>query len=403
MGHFVRKHGFISWPALIADVVAEMTANGFTQVFNANDVYTLEAGPDVDPLALTQPWRIRFDAGYTEFKYLPPITTPKDVIMDNQFVKITDVPDDVAGRLQCQTKRVSSFGKIYVGTPIQLADDGSAAFYSPTTRIYDKYLRKVTEIYPGKLYTQIPESAYNFNQTSGISTPSDDFVPGNMDTIFNSIDMNPCNPCTYTLSISDHGFALSVVSEGKSLGTGNFWMCCQRLVDSKTGSVFTDGHSPVVCLYHIDVLDTESTIVVRGDNNAIIPDCLVYDLSRYDNMNMIIIRESDVYAPALPVPVNQNNQYIGMMMNQNKLISISKSDEYIVNFPDGVTTDRNFYPNKRIDMVGFISAQCIAESSVFTITLHEEATQRTYMAQRANVGFMEGSRMVIQKTGQGID
>lgn len=403
MGHFVRKHGFVSWPALIADVVTEMTANGFTLAFSGTDVYTLEAGPTVDPLAATQPWRIHFDAAFFEYKYVPPITTNAIVNVDNEFVKIVDAPEDAAGRLICQTKRVTNYGKIYVGTPIQLPDDGTTTFYSPTVRIYDKYLRKVTEIYPGKLYTQIPMTAYNFDQTSEISHPADDFVPGNIDTIFNSIDMNACNPCTYTLSISDHGFALSVVSEGKSLGTGNFWMCCQRLVDSKTGAVNVDGHSPVVCLYHIDALDADSTSYVTGDDNVFVPDCLSFDLHRQNNMNMIIVREADVYAPNLPVPVNQSNQYINMLMNQNKMISISKTDEYIVNFPDGITTDRHFYPNLRIDMVGFISAQVIAESSVFPITLHEEPTQRTYIAQRSNVGYMEGSRMVMQKSGQGID
>lgn len=403
MGHFVRKHGFVSWPALIADVVTEMSNNGFNLVFTGVDKYTLEATATVDPLAATQPWRIHFDAAYFEYKYLPPISTDQVVNVDNEFVKIVDVPEDVSGRLRCQTKRVTDYGKIYVGTPIQLPDDGSVASYSPTIRMYDKYLRKVTEIFPGQLYTQIPTTAYNFDQTSEISHPSDDFVPGNIDTIFNSIDMNPCNPCTYTLAISDHGFVLSVVSESKALGTGNFWMNCQRLVDSKTGEIFTTGHSPVVCLYHIDVLDTETTTFVLGDNNVFIPDCLSFNLARYDNTNMIIIRESDVYAPNLPVPVNQSNQYINGIWNANKQLSISKTDEYIVNFPDGITTDRHFYPNMRIDMVGFISAQVIAESSVFPITLHEEPTQRTYIAQRSNVGYMEGSRMVMQKSGQGID
>ena len=66
-GFVVQENGFVKAGDLIRAVVANMEANGFVRMFPAapiNDpapnsfVVTLEAGPTVDQLSATQPWRI---------------------------------------------------------------------------------------------------------------------------------------------------------------------------------------------------------------------------------------------------------------------------------------------------------------------------------------------------------
>ena len=67
----VERTGFMNYKTAIHNVIVDMIANGFVQKFpatpyninnipNAGEIIVLEAGPDVDPLYATQPWRVAF-------------------------------------------------------------------------------------------------------------------------------------------------------------------------------------------------------------------------------------------------------------------------------------------------------------------------------------------------------
>lgn len=86
-----EKEGFVNCTDLLVSIANSLAAHGFVQKFPANiitnvdEIVTLEAGPTVDVLSVTQPWRIRFE-----------LTTAKTL-------------------------------QVNVGTAIQLPDDGSVS------------------------------------------------------------------------------------------------------------------------------------------------------------------------------------------------------------------------------------------------------------------------------------
>lgn len=84
-GTSIERHGFVSCKNLTDQLVADLIANGFVlkfpQTFTAGGAAptaTLEAGANVDPLAATQPWRIRIEGSDTgiAFNVAPPLQLP---------------------------------------------------------------------------------------------------------------------------------------------------------------------------------------------------------------------------------------------------------------------------------------------------------------------------------------
>lgn len=88
----IEKNGLVGLLALGRDIMTQMLANGFTEVSGAtidqNTTFAaFEAGANVDPLAATQPWRIR---------------------------------------MECSGS-TTGFVRLNVGTPLQIADDRSVS------------------------------------------------------------------------------------------------------------------------------------------------------------------------------------------------------------------------------------------------------------------------------------
>ena len=76
--------GFSDHQTLVNTIMTEMAANGFDVIFPIGGLTgssysaTLEASLTVDPLAATQPWRIRFDADGTSVKVFAATSTQLD-------------------------------------------------------------------------------------------------------------------------------------------------------------------------------------------------------------------------------------------------------------------------------------------------------------------------------------
>ena len=375
--------------------------------------FTLEAGPLVDPLAATQPWRIHLDGSYIEDmqltygprqfsayggpsdasvvhpRYTPDVTLTADTLDPTKFL--------------AKTSKVQKFGKIIVGTPIQLPDDGTVATYNLSKKDSDKYGRYVDVVTPGQLYTMLNVDVYTLHATSEVTSQIDTNYIGSDYTVMSNLDINAARPITYTISVSNHGVIVNIKTDAKDAGDGNIWYCIQRLADAKTGEILVEGHSPVVCLFQMQPIDNDSITLVREGQAQ--PAEIVrvnYEITRKSVMNMIVVRENDVIAPTNPVPVNQNYAYIGGIWNYNKQISLSNKDEYIISIPDGLNTHRHFYPNKRVDMVGFISANVIAEGVDASVSMHGETKPRKYKAQRTTIGYTEGGRMLMLVEGGGV-
>lgn len=205
-GFSIQRSGFTRVPELFYAIQADMVANGFLGKFPAGAPaapvagqpyapfkITLEAGPTIDPLNATQPWRIQFDA------------------------------------------KADQLGDVIIGTPFQLPNDGTTSFMDGDFA--------GTNFPMGILTTPT-----NTDLNASGADPTNRFI-GRGQRI-KTIQQALSYPMSYRLSITDHGMALFVWEEGSDADAKNFsWFVCQRPVDHITGVPLQAGHCPLVCLF----------------------------------------------------------------------------------------------------------------------------------------------------------
>lgn len=207
-GFVVERNGYTTAGALVRAVIADMIANGFVKKFPTGEIpstgtelfrATLEAGPNVDPLNATQPWRVTFDLLHEQ-------------------------------RLM-----------VYVATPTQLTNEGTVATELGTSATV------ATDIIGG-----VGDALGSTGLTvAGVYSPTtDDSTKGLINRVIRVGDKGPSYPLSYRLVITPRGFWLGVWEEAVSTETASFfnWMLVQRPVDRVTGTVLTTGKAPVFCV-----------------------------------------------------------------------------------------------------------------------------------------------------------
>jgi hypothetical protein len=362
--------------------------------------YILEAGSEVDPLNAEQPWRIAIDAEYEENLPLDKISVDwtsgtisrsLDSGIQDKY-ELVQLQVDGVGHYNLNLQNVKNYGKIYVGTPTQLQDDGTVAVMPMSETQIDPYGRVYDDYTTGLLWTGV----LNYSDTTiEYDAPTDDnFVLAKSYAVTNSLDINKTRPMSYDLVIGDHGVTLTMRSDGRADGKGNYFFAIQRLADAKDGSVLVEGHSPVVALYHQEYIDAENVTEKLKDGSTTVIEGVSYDLIRKYDINMVIVREDDVHTPTKPVPIYENSPYINGIWNKQKQLSINDREEYLIIIPDGLNTYRHLYSNKRMDMIAFCSANIIMEGGIAKVYVHGEPEQREYKAQRASIGYVEGWRLL---------
>lgn len=273
-GFTVERYGYISAPQMIGDIVGDMTANGFSikytnktnQTWNSTalqytDVYQviLEAGPTVDPLAATQPWRILFD---------------------------------VRGAQVCACAMGNPVTLTNTGVIAQIAKAGGAA--DPTPPEWPGILG--TEAYYDPSGTAEKRGKRFIDRTGGImaiSTPA----------------QAAARPMSYRLTITPRGIVLYVWEEGVTEdGRFSSWFLVQRPVDRDTGVVLTTGKCPVFCVYslfgtiykfvvrELDILRPSPSVSATtdtADSNWIIND-----------QQQVAISEGNLYVTTFPSRLN---------------------------------------------------------------------------------------------------
>jgi hypothetical protein len=274
-----EKGPFVSVPELFTSLINDLVDNGFTDIWNngVTDITdataaTLEAGPDVDPLNATQPWRIKLDA------------------------------------------EVSANGFIVLATPLQLPDDGS---------VFDKV---ANEIVAAGTPPTTPENISGFVTNDAID----------------AIEIGPGAPWSYRYVVTDRGFAFTSWQNANPLEETWNAMCVQRLVDAITGKTFTQSHSPVFSLFTFDGGDT---------------------------MTKLVARENDVFAPAEQVTASVNTTYNNGVVNIEKQISMSETNQYYITFPAGFNTTRHLY-NEEMDIMSYTSGGVIAQYNTAQVNVY---------------------------------
>jgi len=191
-------------------------------------------------------------------------------------------------------------------------------------------------------------------------------------------------PLSYRISVSDHGIVLFTWAEAQDRAGDCFnWFCIQRAVDSD-GVVLVDGHAPLWCVFSQDG---------GGGSNL--------DTVDAEGIRKFVVREDDVNAPTESVSAVVPTADSSPIINPIQQVAISESNKYMLNFPQGINTQRYAYPHQ-LDMICYTSADVISQYSEPSLLIYGETQPRTYKAMNANFKDNKGMRMLMLIVGSGI-
>lgn len=209
MGFTVERNNIIGLGPLVRSIMTDLLANGFTEangvaVSESTTLGVFVAGLTVDPLAATQPWRIRLSCGSTQ----------------NMF-------------------------QVHVGTQTNIANDGTV--YSTGVFVQSSSEDTVGQLRRGAV-----------THTSLNTAGEAKFVLWHNNALYNEGDIPPnAKPFAYRLSITPRGIALVAWVEAlDSDGDEFMWFVVQRPVDNNTGTVLTTGRCPVFAVWGVGTAST---------------------------------------------------------------------------------------------------------------------------------------------------
>lgn len=352
MGITIEQTNLISLEVVGRTLMADLLANGFTEVsgetdFSSATVATFEAGATVDPLAATQPWRLRVG-------------------------------------LSASPSNIGSFLDFHVGTETNLPDtlaiisDGlpnSVSYDANTTGHLIGIESSFEDYNENELYTFHAHQVYN----------------NPIDYQNNQIADISSRPMSYRLSISDRGIAFCLWVEGyESEGDMYMWFVIQRPVDNQTGAVLQTGRCPVFCLYSSGGGFPYAQNTTNPDN------CKIYQM---------VVRESDVFRPyghanAGAHNITDNREHHAVL-NPLQQVGIAENNQFVITYPNKFNTTRHLYKHE-LDMIAYTSADVISQFSDIDVTVYGEGTARTYTALNANQPLNTGMRILFLTANGGI-
>lgn len=346
----VERSGYPDLNSMMQQVIEDMVDHGFTVVFPEGYVASdrsdsdievvLQAGVDVDALAETQPWRVKFQT------------------------------------LSSQNCRA------FVGTPLQIADDGTVS----TTRLNSTRVKTSAGEYAltGDFFSgEICATEYLYYSGSA-TIPPDDFISDDTTSPDPSADKGFIsrsnrlgveaeagrgNPLTYRLTITDHGFFLGAFegnfSSGAFAATKNLfnWFLVQRPVNKNTGVPLITGKAPLFC--------------VSGING------------KYRHF---VVRESDISHPSKPVISTEYSEDSFKILNAQKQISITEDKKYIVSFIHNLNTPRFRY-EEELDLVATVSADILIHG--IEVEFSAYGVNRKYISMPGNNNYNTGMRILV--------
>lgn len=340
----IEKNGFTDIVRLAADIGQQLVVAGFVARFPTagltatTSLFTLEAGPTVDPLAATQPWRIRFEA-------------------------------DATGIM------------VSAGTDLQLPDDGTNTKDSGGSSSETRWSGFMGTVGTATTQERWMTRKKLLELTSGSTPPGD---PG-------------ASPFSYRLSVSNHGIALMIWAESRDhIGSSFCWLCVQRPVSNTDGSTLITGKSPVFAVYSLDgggFADSGGVGIPAGpfDNGA----------APSEGIRRFVVREIDVLRPSPSVSAVRHTSDSTAIINSAQQTAISENNRYIITFPNGLNTQRYAYPHE-LDMIAYTSADVISQYSEVQLSVYGEGSPRKYRALNANGVNNTGMRILFLTQGAGI-
>jgi hypothetical protein len=396
----IEKHQFTSMTSLFADIMENMSTNGFT-LLNLND-QTPSGSPDfatatkalfavtdsVDPIAvedtdtehanyaLRQPWRMAFDLDPVKQAIRIYACTPTNIKMNGQAYDISVSKVD---------KRPTS-GQFYRQLTSRsglLTTNSGHTFFS-----------------------NVASDATGVVAITGVdwTAPAQMDEPDNLQYTLRyehfGFDIEKIDkeaiPLSYRMSISDHGIALCVWPEGyDNTGDKFFWFNIQRLVDKDTGAPIIgdeeegiQGKAPLFCVFSM----TGSGGPQENPNIG---------APWIHGAYMFTVREFDIHAPTMPVSATIDTADNTRVFNSVEQVSHYEGNKMVITMLKGFNTQRFIYPHE-MDMVAIVSADVTSQFSDIPVTQYGEPEPRVFKALKANFANNRGARLLMLSKGAGI-
>ena len=338
-GFVVRRSGFVTAGELFLSVVNDMTTNGFKAVFPVAWV------PPTLP-AEKQKFSITMEAGE--------LVDPLNAVA---------APNKQPWRIRLEV--IDAYTATFVvGSQLTLPDNGQQSWLvagsdtaGPLGVVGDKYSS-------GTGIQRKPDPA---KITEGFLNRKNRVMAG-------SVDLSASYPLSYYLAITPRGIFLDVWEDltTDTLAIPHAWILVQRPVDRKTGLVVTTGKSPVFAVSSVG-----------------------------GKINKIVVRESDVLRPSESYDATIDTVNSAAVINSNEQVAISENNQYVISFPARLNTPRYAYTYE-LDMLGYTSADVVAENTYIPLRVYGEAADRRFVAMHASKPNNAGMRIVALNQGGGI-
>lgn len=359
MSKFIQRTGYVDNKVMWKSIVADLVANGFKVIaYNGAapigstvpedfESFVLEATSTVDSLADVQPWRF---AG-----------------------KLTDISTELFAASPSQISDIGEISKrstFEMGTTKDIPEYAGAIGY-PRPKTLPQGLKK--EDAAEFFWHKGKKSGYSLLEGTMVYTPED---------TLESADLT-ANPMSYSLTTSDHGFALHISIEGRDAdGCRQAWLCIQRPVDA-AGVPVTEGKAPLFAIW-----STQG----GGNKDA--------NTIRENGIRRMTIRESDVSAPAVPVSAVQHSADAFAVINPLQQVPFAEDGKFDFRLPQGFNTHRYSY-SYGIDLIGYASADVISNGVPIDVQVYKEESspdvpkKRRYRAISANSPNNTGMRLFM--------
>ena len=213
-------------------------------------------------------------------------------------------------------------------------------------------------------------------------------------------DGDSSNPITYRLTITEHGILFYILNP-ISTEYNNAWFVVQRHVFAnddldkgvERGQPNLERTAPLHCIYQT----SEKHDLYDGQVNPSLYDTMPSSL----HIKRFIVREKDIINPWSEhkfASVNEVNS--NAIMNAETQLSINEDSEFVLNFPNRLTSKRYLFTNSELDMFAYCDAGVIAQGTLSTTSRY--GTERTYQAMSSTEPNGNGVRILVLVKGEGV-
>ena len=311
------------------------------------------------------------------------------------------------------TSVFSDFMAIYVGTSVQLRNDGTivalpnivstgggntVTFLEPAGNVGGAY--RTTGVAPASQSLADIATAVN-----NALKPTNTGLPTSADVgFYNRINVSKVTgyaiPLNYEIVMSKRGIWIGVWdSLSEQTGLRFNWVLVQRSVDRVSGAI--RGRTKTTETGTAGTYGANVAAFLDDTATSVAPVwCVSCVNNKYYKFNP---REQDIGAPSRKLIATDNTEDSTAVLNPFDQQSLTDDSKYVVTFLSNLNTSRFKYPDE-LDLVGTVSSDVIGAGTEATVTVYGEidstitgtagAVSRTYRALPPNAPFGTGMRLV---------